>query len=104
MPQGADEGEAAQQFAAELMDRWGVGDAWCNDGVLLLLTLQPRQVCPQDTTVSCCACTCFGCCELFIMPETNIHFLQTTRHAALSCHPSQSEDEADLDIQESMWL
>ncbi len=46
MPPGADEGEAAEQFAAELMDRWGVGDASCNDGVLLLLTLQPRQVCP----------------------------------------------------------
>ena len=42
----ADEGEAAEHFAAELMDRWGVGDASCNDGVLLLLTLQPRQVCP----------------------------------------------------------
>ena len=49
MPQGAEEGEAAEQFAAELMDRWGVGDASCNDGVLLLLTLQPRQVCPTYT-------------------------------------------------------
>ena len=28
-------GEAAEHFAAELMDRWGVGDAWCNDGVVL---------------------------------------------------------------------
>ena len=45
MPPGADEGEAAEKFAADLMDKWGVGDASCNDGVLLLLTLQPRQVC-----------------------------------------------------------
>ena len=44
MPQGADEGAAAENFAADLMDKWGVGDASCNDGVLLLLTLQPRQV------------------------------------------------------------
>ena len=44
VPRGADEGESAEQFAAALMDKWGVGDASCNDGVLLLLTLQPRQV------------------------------------------------------------
>ena len=44
VPQGADEGEAAENFAADLMDKWGVGDASCNDGVLLLLTLHPRQV------------------------------------------------------------
>lgn len=44
VPRGVDEGSAAEGFAADLMNIWGVGDAACNDGVLLLLTLQPRQV------------------------------------------------------------
>ena len=44
MPAAADEGGAAEDFAASLMDKWGVGDGACNDGVLLLLSLQPRQV------------------------------------------------------------
>ena len=44
VPSAADEGGAAEDFAASLMDKWGVGDAACNDGGLLLLSLQPRQV------------------------------------------------------------
>ena len=44
MPAAADEGRSAEDFAASLMDKWGVGDGACNDGVLLLLSLQPRQV------------------------------------------------------------
>lgn len=54
MPQGADEGDAAERFAADLMDKWGVGDASCNDGVLLLLTLQPRQVCVWNMPFHSC--------------------------------------------------
>ena len=36
--------EGAARFARQLFDAWGVGDAGCNNGVLLLLALQDRQV------------------------------------------------------------
>ena len=45
VPHGSDAGEAAEGFAAALMQAWGVGEAGCNDGAVLLLSLQPRQVC-----------------------------------------------------------
>ncbi len=44
VPPGSDAGAAAQAFAARLMDAWGVGEAGCNDGAVLLLSQQPRQV------------------------------------------------------------
>lgn len=36
--------EAAQSFAVQLFDLWGVGDSGCQNGVLLLLSRQDRQV------------------------------------------------------------
>ncbi len=41
---GTSTGEAAEQFARKLMDAWGVGDAQCNDGIVLFLSKEPRQV------------------------------------------------------------
>lgn len=38
--------DVAENFATELHDRWGVGDAACHNGVLLLLAVQDRQVLP----------------------------------------------------------
>lgn len=35
--------DQARGFAEELMTAWGVGNAACNDGVLLLLSKQPRE-------------------------------------------------------------
>lgn len=35
----------AAKFAEQLHDDWGVGDEECNNGVLLLLAIQERQVC-----------------------------------------------------------
>jgi uncharacterized membrane protein len=36
--------DAARAFAKDLHARWGVGDAACNNGVLLLLAIDDRQV------------------------------------------------------------
>ncbi len=41
---GEDEGAAAEAFAQKLMDAWGVGDAACNDGVVLFVSQEPRKV------------------------------------------------------------
>ena len=41
---GKDPGEAARLFAKALHDAWGVGDAACNNGVLLLLSIDDREV------------------------------------------------------------
>lgn len=41
---GGDEGHTAQTFAKQLHDEWGVGDKACNNGVLLLLAVENRQV------------------------------------------------------------
>jgi Modulator of levamisole receptor-1 len=41
---GQDPAAAAQSFAKDLHDAWGVGDAQCNNGVLLLLSIGDRQV------------------------------------------------------------
>ena len=69
MPAAADEGRAAEDFAASLMDKWGVGDGACNDGVLLLLSLQPRQV-PYLVTLltpgPSVACMLVPSCLLFL--------------------------------------
>lgn len=81
MPPGADEGEAAERFAAELMDRWGVGDASCNDGVLLLLTLQPRQVCPSDTAAQLHA----EIIVMSLMRYESSHAISPLDRRALSC-------------------
>ena len=61
VPAAADEGGAAEDFAASLMDKWGVGDGACNDGVLLLLSLQPRQV-PFLCHLVMLACWCPPAC------------------------------------------
>ncbi|EFJ47425.1 hypothetical protein VOLCADRAFT_92125 [Volvox carteri f. nagariensis] len=39
-----DAAEAAENFARSLHDRWGVGDARCNNGVLLLISTDDRQI------------------------------------------------------------
>ncbi|GIL83335.1 hypothetical protein Vretimale_11310 [Volvox reticuliferus] len=39
-----DPGEAAGQFAKSLHNRWGVGDAHCNNGVVLLISINDRQI------------------------------------------------------------
>ena len=44
---GQDPAAAAQSFAKDLHDAWGVGDAQCNNGVLLLLSIGDRQVRPM---------------------------------------------------------
>lgn len=44
LSEAIEEGKAAEAFAQSLMDSWGVGDAHCNDGVILLLSQDPRQV------------------------------------------------------------
>ncbi len=36
--------DAARAFAKDVHARWGVGDAACNNGVLLLLAIEDRQV------------------------------------------------------------
>lgn len=36
--------QRARNFAKQLMDRWGVGDHRCLNGVLLLLAVEDRQV------------------------------------------------------------
>ena len=36
--------EAAEQFATQLFDSWGVGEADCGNGVVLLLSRSDRQV------------------------------------------------------------
>ena len=69
VPAAADEGRAAEDFAASLMDKWEVGDGACNDGVLLLLSLQPRQV-PIPVTLlipgPCTACMLVPSCLLLL--------------------------------------
>jgi uncharacterized membrane protein YgcG len=40
---GSSAEEAARQFATQLFDSWGVGDAECNNGIVLLLSRQDRQ-------------------------------------------------------------
>ena len=44
VPAAATPAEAAHDFAKALHERWGVGDAACNNGVLFLLSLEDRQV------------------------------------------------------------
>lgn len=41
---GTPPADAARAFAKDLHARWGVGDAACNNGVLLLLAVDDRQV------------------------------------------------------------
>ncbi|KAK9839452.1 hypothetical protein WJX81_003096 [Elliptochloris bilobata] len=42
--EGVPVNDQARDFARELMTAWGVGNAACNDGVLLLLSKEPREV------------------------------------------------------------
>lgn len=44
VPEGESATAQAKVFAKALHDKWGVGDAACNNGVLLLLSVQDRQV------------------------------------------------------------
>ena len=37
-------GQTAARFATDLFERWAIGDSECNNGVLLLLSKQDRQV------------------------------------------------------------
>lgn len=39
--------QVAELFAKRLHNRWGVGHPACNNGVLLLLSVEDRQVCPR---------------------------------------------------------
>ena len=41
---GRNSAQQAEAFARQLHNAWGVGRAGCNDGVLLLLSVQDRQV------------------------------------------------------------
>jgi len=41
---GLDVHDQAADFASALMTEWGVGNRRCNDGVLLLLSKDPREV------------------------------------------------------------
>lgn len=41
---------AAEAFASQLFNSWGVGDAECGNGVLLLLSRTDRQVKYQPLT------------------------------------------------------
>ncbi|KAL6754945.1 hypothetical protein V8C86DRAFT_2688347 [Haematococcus lacustris] len=41
---GTDLGRTAQKFAASLHDTWGVGDPACQNGVLVLLSVEDRQL------------------------------------------------------------
>jgi hypothetical protein len=58
VPAGATPAQAAHDFAKALHERWGVGDAACNNGVLLLLAVEDRQVYISTGTgeksCSCC--------------------------------------------------
>lgn len=47
IPAGESAESEAAAFARQLHDSWGVGDAACNNGVLLLLSIGDRQVCPS---------------------------------------------------------
>ena len=42
---GKSTAERAEIFAKDLHNRWGVGQKGCDDGVLLLLAVNDRQVC-----------------------------------------------------------
>ncbi|KAL4451793.1 hypothetical protein ABPG75_007455 [Micractinium tetrahymenae] len=44
VPAGSTPAQAAPAFAKQLHTRWGVGDAACHNGVLLLLSVEDRQV------------------------------------------------------------
>jgi TPM domain len=46
VPEGSCHTRYARDFAKELHDRWGVGNKACNNGVLLLLSTEDRQVPP----------------------------------------------------------
>ena len=111
MPAAADEGRAAEDFAASLMDKWGVGDGACNDGVLLLLSLQPRQVAfPATLLISGPSTACRSCppaCCSWHSRGILGHLLRTVRHGVpaaagghLCRHGSQArnvfrQDQAD---------
>eukprot|EP00951_Prasinocladus_malaysianus_P045543 scaffold607966_cov55-Prasinocladus_malaysianus.AAC.1 len=41
---GTDLARAAEKFARKIHDIWGVGDAECNNGVVLFLTVKDRRV------------------------------------------------------------
>ena len=44
LPGGAPPEEAAANFAAQVFDDWGIGEAACGNGVLLLLSIGDRQL------------------------------------------------------------
>ena len=48
---GRDEAQQAEFFAKSLHNGWGVGDATCNNGLLLFLSQDDRQV-PHQSNVA----------------------------------------------------
>ena len=48
--EGAAVNDQARNFARALMTEWGVGNRRCNDGVLLLLSRNPREVRAAECT------------------------------------------------------
>lgn len=44
LEKGRTQAEQAEAFAKSLHNTWGVGDATCNSGLLLLLSKDDRQV------------------------------------------------------------
>jgi hypothetical protein len=61
VPAGATPAQAAHDFAKALHERWGVGDAACNNGVLLLLAVENRQVYISTGTGETCFPVCMTC-------------------------------------------
>ena len=48
--EGATVNDQARSFARALMTEWGVGNRRCNDGVVLLLSRNPREVRAAECT------------------------------------------------------
>ena len=70
VPPGSDAGTAAEGFAAALMQAWGVGEAGCNDGAVLLLSQQPRQV---RTCTTCASYRRRSCIPSMLLGVSNQH-------------------------------
>ncbi len=53
MQVSGDAASTARRFARELHNKWGVGDGSCSDGVLMLLSIEDRQVLSTCFTCAC---------------------------------------------------
>ena len=74
--QGRTREEAAEDFAASLFQKWGVGEASCGNGAILLLSLEDRQV----------------------------TFVPASPEAEISCVPACNQDCLDRARQLNVWL